>query len=452
MRKPELEDLARTGWLHFYQMRHAATSTEMPRLLCRGEGIRVFDDTGRGYIDGVSGAFCVNVGYGRSSILDQMHKAASSIHFASPFLAGHPSGIHLSCRLSEMAAALLGQDARVFFVNSGSEAVETAVKLARSYAARRGRPCRDIVSRTHSYHGTTLGALSVSGLELMRKDFGPLLPGFRHIPYPNCKRCDLKLLPSSCGLACLDILNAQTDADEAPCAVLIETIQTSGGLILPPVGYLDSIQSFCRRTGSLLIVDEVITGFGRIGRWFSSEEFGLEPDIIVCAKGLTSGYASLGAVIARKGIADAHSGDSDELWFAHGATFGGGPGATAAALENISIIEKEGLLENAIEQGAYLADSLRAALDTFPNAGEVYGKGLLLGVDLLDDDGNLVGSGDERQLRLTEALFRNGLILRMFNSRRAPFLQVAPPLSIRREECDLITEIVAKSIAQTFYA
>ncbi len=442
--------LKRTGWLHFYQMRHLDRASQMPSIISRGEGIYVFDDGGKRYIDGLSGAFCVNVGYGRESILAQMQKAASSIHFVSPFLALTPTSIALSERLSSLATPALGPDARVFFLNSGSEAVEAAIKIARSYASRSGKASREIWSRTHSYHGTTLGALSVSGLDTIQHDFHPLAPGFAKVPYPNCKRCELGLERGTCELACLDNLKAAMGLQEPPCAVLIETIQTSGGLTLPPAGYLDLLQSFCGISGALLIVDEVITGFGRTGHWFSCGAFNLNADILVCAKGLTSGYDSLGAVIVKKRVAQIFDGDSDQSCFAHGATFGGRPAAAAAALENLRILESEGLLKNAAEQGDYLTRTLESALKGSSHVGQIYGKGLLLAMDLLDDHGKLAEAGDPRHVALTEALFRNGLILRMFNSRSAPFLQVAPPLCITQTECDVLSGLIAKSINEVY--
>ena len=440
--------LQRVGWLHFYQMRHLGQPSALPRLLVRGEGIYVWDEGGRRFIDGLSGSYCVNVGYGRREILERAQAAAGELHYASPFLAAHPSAVELAERLSALAAPALGADARVFFVNSGSEALDTALKLARAYHRRCGHDDRfRFVARNDSYHGTTLGALSASGFQPMRKDFEPMPEWFEHAVHTLCRRCELALSHPSCGIACADDLVRRLGPGvNPPGGVVLEPFQNCGGNIPPPPGYLERVADRCRETDTLLILDEVICGFGRTGEWFGALRYGVQADVLVCAKGLTSGYESLGAVIVRRRIADVFTGERDDQAFQHGATFGGRPAATAAALENLRILRDEELPAAARERGEELRRLLGEALSGLDVVGEIRGDGLLWGIDLVEpESGNPITDPAFLEL-ISEELFRGGLICRLFTTRLDPVLELAPPLVVTNAQCAEIVHIVVTAL------
>ena len=241
---PGLATLSRVGWLHFYQMRHLVTESRIPRVLVRGDGIHVWDNRGQQFIDGLSGSYCVNVGYGRSRILERTRAASEALHYASPFLASHPTAIELAAKLSSLAAPALGEGARVFFVNSGSEAIDAALKMARAYHRQRGKDAYRCISRNCSYHGTTLGALAASGFTPMREGFEPLPLGFEHTVHTLCSRCELSLDPATCNLACASLLTDRLGGDKPRIgAVLIEPFQNCGGNIPPPPGYLEAVSA-----------------------------------------------------------------------------------------------------------------------------------------------------------------------------------------------------------------
>lgn len=441
--------LAEHSWLHFYQMSAIRRHTARPRVLVRGQGVHVWDESGARYIDALSGAFCVNVGYGREEILKAAHAAASSLHFASPFSVAHPWGIELAVTLSELAAPVLGREARVFFTNSGSEAVDAAIKMARACQRRRGHTSRTgIVSRNFSYHGTTFGALSASGFDAMRADFGPLLQCFYRVPATLCSRCELGLHRESCDIACAASVEAAlaTDGGNSCAAVLLEPMQNCGGNIPPPEGYLQRVAAACRSSGALLIVDEAICGFGRLGAWFGSQRYGMSADVLVCAKGLTSGYESLGAVIVRQDVADTFLGD-DDVMFAHGATFGGRPSATAAASAAIEIIRHENLCATARDRGEQLRSLLLEQVSQLECVGEIRSEGLLFGIDLIP--GGQLTDNRQRLEEFTEDLARRGVIACLYSTRSEPVLELAPPLIISDDECLSLVRTIRESLLAT---
>jgi adenosylmethionine-8-amino-7-oxononanoate aminotransferase len=433
-------------WLHFFQMGHSSSTSARPTVLVRGEGSRVWDQDGNAYIDALAGLFCVNAGYGRREIVEAVAAQMLDISFVSPFSFPNLPQIKLAGELAKISP--MGPQTRSFFVTGGSEAVETALKLAKSYQRKRGFGDRHkTISRRVAYHGTTMGALSVNGLTGVRNGFGPLVPGARHVPLPHRYRCDYCALAAQCSGACADEIERliEFEGPETIAAIIMEPVQNSGGAIVPPPGYLQRVRQICDHYGILMIADEVICGFGRVGDWFGSSALGVAPDIMTCAKGITSGYAPLGAVMVRPEVADAFIGDEGDK-FMHGITFGGHPASCAAALANIAIIEREQLNERARTMGDYMIRELRAAVGEHPNVGDIRGMGMFMALELVYDqrtkqpleEPNLMGW-------LSDQFKRRGLICRA-DDRLDPVIQLAPPLNIPQADANQVVAIVADVI------
>lgn len=433
-------------WLHFFQMGHSSSTSARPTVLVRGEGSRVWDQDGNAYIDALAGLFCVNAGYGRREIVEAVAAQMLDISFVSPFSFPNLPQIKLAGELAKISP--MGPKTRSFFVTGGSEAVETALKLAKSYQRKRGFGDRHkTISRRAAYHGTTMGALSVNGLTGVRNGFGPLVPGARHVPLPHRYRCDYCALAAQCSGTCADEIERliEFEGPETIAAIIMEPVQNSGGAIVPPPGYLQRVRQICDHHGILMIADEVICGFGRVGDWFGSSALGVVPDIMTCAKGITSGYAPLGAVMVRPEVADAFIGDEGDK-FMHGITFGGHPASCAAALANIAIIEREQLNERARTMGDYMLRELRAAVGEHPNVGDIRGMGMFMALELVYDqrtkqpleEPNLMGW-------LSDQFKRRGLICRA-DDRLDPVIQLAPPLNIPQGDADQVVAIVADVI------
>jgi adenosylmethionine-8-amino-7-oxononanoate aminotransferase len=342
----------------------------------------------------------------------------------------------------------MGPRTRTFFVTGGSEAVETALKLAKAYQRKRGFGERHkTISRRVAYHGTTMGALSVNGLTGIRNGFGPLVPGARHVPLPHRYRCDYCALAERCGGTCADEVErlVEFEGPETIAAMIMEPVQNSGGAIVPPPGYLRRVREICDRYGILLIADEVICGFGRVGAWFGSAALDVVPDIMTCAKGITSGYAPLGAVMVRGEVADAFVGEEGDK-FMHGVTFGGHPASCAAALANIAILEREELPARARTMGDYMLRELRAAVGEHPNVGDIRGMGLFLALELVHDQQSKQPLEEPNLMAwLSDQFKRRGLICRA-DDRLDPVIQLAPPLNIPQEDADQVVAIVADVI------
>lgn len=438
--------LADNVWLHFFQMGHMSSTGARPTLLVRGEGSRVWDQDGKQYIDALAGLFCVNAGYGRHEIAEAVAAQLHELPYAAPFSFPSLPQIQLAGQLAQLSP--MGPKTRSFFVSGGSEAVETALKLAKAYQRRRGFAERyKTISRRVAYHGTTMGALSVNGLTGIRNGFGPLVPGARHAPLAHQGRCSACAIAGRCTLWCADEIERMIEFEgpETVAAVILEPVQNSGGAIVPPPGYLQRVREMCDRYGIVLIADEVICGFGRVGAWFGSSAFGVTPDLMTCAKGMTSGYAPLGAVMARQEIGDAFLGDEGDK-FMHGITFGGHPASCAAALANIAIIEREGLCERASAMGEYMLRELRAAVGEHPNVGDVRGIGLFMALELVENRRSLRPLEEPNLMGwLSDQFKRRGLICRA-DDRLDPVIQLAPPLNIPEDDADEVVAIVADVI------
>jgi adenosylmethionine-8-amino-7-oxononanoate aminotransferase len=444
-------------WIHFTQMKEYQDPEKRPLMLVRGKDSTVWDQDGRAYLDFLAGIYSVNAGYGRTRIVEAMMAQAEALPYVNVFNQASVPAAVLADRLADLAP--LGGDARVFFTSGGSESVETALKLAKQYQTLRGFPHRwKTISRRVAYHGTTIGALSVNGLTGARAPFGPLVPGARHAPMSHRYRCPYCKNEPACNLMCYDEIErlVEFEGPDEVAAIITEPVQNAGGCIPPgSMEYFKKIRKLCDDTGIVMIMDEVICGFGRLGELFGSTYFGVEPDVITTAKGITSSYAPLGAVLVRKSVADAFASEAEEglpgpvaaarkYGFQHGLTFGGHPVACAAAIANLDIMLEEDLPGQAKRMGDYLYGELNAALGEHPNVGDIRGAGLFLGVEMVTDR-NTKESPKEAGLLdwLSDQMLERGLILRN-DGRNDPTTQLCPPLVVTKEECDTVVKVLAE--------
>ncbi len=411
---------------------------EIP-IIVRGDGCYVYDEHGKRYLDGLSALYCVNVGHGRAELADAAAAQARELAFYTTWSYAHPRAIELATRISELAPPGLN---RVFFTSGGSEAVESAWKLARAYHGLRGEPTRTkLIARDLAYHGTTLGALSATGLTGLRQPFEPLVPGSCHVPNTNSYRWSEERDP----LWAADAIEERIEFEgtQTVAAVILEPVQNAGGCFVPQDGYFQRVREICDRHGVLLISDEVICSWGRIGYWFGSERFGYVPDIITTAKGLTSAYIPMGAVIAADRVVEPFL--HGDAMFSHGFTFGGHPVAAAVALANIEVMEREDLCGHVRAREGALRAMLEGLRD-IPIVGDVRGAGYFCALELVKDQ-DTKETFDEREseelLRgfLSAELFRRGLICRS-DDRGDPVVQFAPPLIADREQFDEIESIL----------
>ena len=407
------------------------------RILVEGKGIWVKDIVGNQFIDALAGLWLVNVGHGRAEIGEAIAKQASTLAYASSTSATTIPAIQLAERLATMAP---GDQNTVFFTSGGSEAVESALKIARQYHYHRGEPKRQkIIGRRGSYHGGTYAAMSVSGTRPTSDPFhSPFMPGVLHASPPNCYRCDFRQTFPACDLLCADQIGQiiEYENPQTVAAVIAEPISAANGIVVPPDGYWQRLREICDKHGVLLITDEVINGFGRTGKMFASEHWGLVGDMMTMAKGLTSGYVPMGGVMCRPHVVEAFE---DKNTLSHLITYGGHPVAAAAALANIDIIEREGLVQNAAAMGALLLEGLRGLADKHLTVGDVRGLGLLAGIEVVKDRGTkekFSESGPELAA-LNESLRKRGLL-----TRAGTIISLCPPLCINADEVAQIVDIV----------
>ncbi|WP_370892758.1 aspartate aminotransferase family protein [Janibacter sp. GXQ6167] len=438
-----LADTARDHlWMHFSRHSVYEEGGEVP-IIVRGEGHRIWDSTGREYIDGLAGLFVVQVGHGRTELAEAAAKQAEQLAFFPLWSYAHPSAIELAGRL---AAGAPGDLNRVFFTTGGGEAVESAWKLAKQYFKLVGKPGKHkVISRSIAYHGTPQGALSITGLPPLKEAFEPLVPGAHKVPNTNIYRADESLRddPKAFGRWAADRI-AEAIEFEGPdtvAAVFLEPVQNAGGCFPPPPGYFERVREICDEYDVLLVSDEVICAFGRIGSMFACEDFGYVPDIITCAKGMTSGYSPLGAMIASDRLFEPFAKGTTS--FLHGYTFGGHPVSAAVGLANLDIFEREGINEHVKTQGPAFRATLERLLD-LPHVGDVRGEGFFYGIELVKDKQTRETFSDEESERLLrgyldKALFDAGLYCRA-DDRGDPVLQLAPPLTIGQAEFDDIEQ------------
>ena len=433
-----MQELAKRHlWMHFTRM-GAFADHEVP-IIVRGEGAYVYDEHGNRYLDGLSGLFCVNVGHGRAELGEAAARQVSELDFYIIWSYAHPRAIELATRIASLTPGDLN---RVFFTSGGSEAVESAIKLARAYHQRTGNPRKTkFVSREVAYHGTTLGALQVTGIPALRTDFEPLVPGGIKVPNTNEYHWPAGRDP----LWAADRIEEAIlfEGPETVAAVILEPLQNAGGCIPPQDGYFQRVREICDRYEVLLVSDEVICAWGRLGHWFGCERYGYQPDMITTAKAMTSAYAPMGALIASDRVYEpfAHGKES----FTHGFTFAGHPVAAAVGLANIDVFEREDLCGHVLRKQGELRAMLESLRD-IPIVGDVRGDGFFQAIELVRDQETKRGFTDEESewlLRgfLSGELYRRGLICRA-DDRGDPVIQLAPTLVCDTEQFDEIESVL----------
>ena len=430
-------------------LQHRGLEARPPLEIAGADGCYVFDADGHQYLDAMAGLFCVNVGYGRREIVDAVTAQMTRLAYY-PLTQSHGPAAQLAGRLAGLLPR--GLD-RVFFSNSGSEAVETALKMARQ-CARRLHPGQNrykVIARHRGYHGFTMGALSATGQSPRRAAFEPLVPGFLHVPPPDHYRCSFCSSQPGCTLGCADEFERviRMEGPETVAAIIAEPVIGGGGIFPAPEGYLERLRATCDRYGVLLIMDEVITGFGRTGKLFGFEQAGIRPDILTFAKGLTSAYLPLGATVASEHVFEAFEGDADsDAKFTQVSTFGGHPSSCAAGLANLDILTRERLWENSAAVGAYLIQKLRAIRSRA--IGEVRGCGLLIGLEMVSD-ANKTPLPEGRMVQLQREIREKGVLVGRNNDSVPGYCNVlilSPPLTLAREQADAIVTAIEGAVGQ----
>jgi adenosylmethionine-8-amino-7-oxononanoate aminotransferase len=437
-------------WLHFSRM--GGYAQQAPPVIVKGEGCYIWDDRGRKYLDGLAGLFVVQAGHGRRELAQAAAKQAEELAFFPIWSYAHPSAIELSKRL---AAAAPGDLNRVFFTTGGGEAVETAWKAAKQYFKLVGKPAKHkVISRAIAYHGTTQGALSITGLPALKQDFEPLVPGAFRAANTNIYRAPyFGDDPKAFGQWAADQIEQAIlfEGPDTVAAVFLEPVQNAGGCFPPPPGYFDRVREICDRHDVLLVSDEVICAFGRLGTTFACEKFGFVPDMITCAKGMTSGYSPIGAMVASDKVMEPFL--RPGVTFPHGYTFGGHPVSAAVGLANLDIFEREGLNQHVLENEGAFRSTLEKLHD-LPIVGDVRGDGFFYGIELVKDKATKETFDDaesERLLRgfLSAALFDAGLYCRA-DDRGDPVVQLAPPLTAGQAEFDLIEQTLRSVLTEAW--
>ncbi|GAA1962539.1 aspartate aminotransferase family protein [Nocardioides panacihumi] len=451
---PHLQKAAKDHlWMHF--TRHSSYKDADVPIIVKGEGAYIYDAQGKRYLDGLAGLFVNQVGHGRTELAEAAAKQASQLAFHPLWSYAHPSAIQLAERLANLAPGDLN---RVFFSSGGGEAVETAWKLAKNYYKLVGKPMKHkVISRAIAYHGTTQGALSITGLPGLKQQFEPLVPSTFRVPNTNVYRADSitgglidvtdDASAEAFGRWAADQIAVaiENEGPDTVAAVFLEPVQNAGGCFPPPPGYWQRVREICDEYDVLLVSDEVICAYGRLGTWFGGQKFDYTPDIITSAKGLTSGYAPLGAMIASDRLMEPFL--EDGQMFAHGYTFGGHPVSTAVALANLDIFESENLLENVTNNEAAFKSTLEKLKD-LPIVGDVRGSGYFYGIELVKDRNTKESFSEEECERIlygyvSKALYEEGLYCRA-DDRGDPVIQLSPPLIVGQTEFDEIEQILRR--------
>ena len=411
-------------------------------VVTEADGAWVTDVSGNRYLDGMAGLWSVNAGYGREELARAAYEQLKTMPFY-PMMQGHLPAIELAEKLNEW----LDDEYVIFYSNSGSEANETAFKIARQYHQQNGDPGRwKFVARYRAYHGNTLGSLAATGHAQRKYRYEPLAPGFLHVSPPDGYRCIYCEGGGECGREC-SIKYAKEiervinwELPETVAAVIMEPIITGGGIIVPPEGYVEEVAKVCERTGVLLIMDEVICGFGRTGEKFGHQHYGIRPDIVTMAKGITSSYFPLSATAVKRTLFEKFEGTDVYGRLRHVNTFGGHPAGCAVAVRNLRIFEEEGL----VGRSAAMGEKLRAGLSSLgdhPHVGQVRGKGLLLGIELVEDRESRQPATAERMGEVISACKERGLIVGKNGDTTPGFnnvLTLSPPLNISDEDLEFI--------------
>lgn len=415
-------------------------------VVTEGEGAWISDTDGNRYLDGMSGLWCVNVGYGREELARVVYEQLKTLSFY-PLTKSHLPAIQLGEKLNEW----LDGDYVFFYSNSGSEANEVAFKVARQYHQQNGDPGRwKFVSRYRGYHGQTMGALAATGMAQRKYRYEPLSPGFLHVVPPDPYRCHLCADKGACTLQCAREIDRVItwELPETVAGVTIEPVITGGGILIPHDDYLRTVKEICEKNGALLIVDEVICGFGRTGKRFGYQHYGVKPDIVTMAKGITSGYFPLSVTAVRREIYENFAGDSEYERLRHVNTFGGHPAACAAAIKNLEIMEEEDLPGRSARMGEELRQKV-SGLEGHPNVGEIRNKGLLLGLEMVEDKQSKQPASSEKVNAIVAACKTRGLIVGKNADTVAGFdnsITLAPPLSLTDEDLEFAAQALIESI------
>ena len=446
-------------WMHF--SRQSTMESGGVPIIVKGDGHTIWDSKGKSYFDALSGLFVVNAGHGRRRLAEVAAKQAEELAFFPIWSYAHPSAIELADRLADLAPGDLN---RVFFSTGGGEAVETAFKLAKYYWKLQGRPTKHkVISRAIAYHGTPQGALAITGIPAMKEMFEPVVPGGFRVPNTNYYRSEEMGFVSSTpegparerefGLWAANRIEEmiQFEGPETVAAVFLEPVQNSGGCFPPPAGYFERVREICDQYDVLLVSDEVICAFGRIGSYFACDTYGYQPDMITCAKAMTSGYSPIGATIISDRIYEPFKHGNTSFY--HGYTFAGHPVSSAVALANLDIFEEEKLIQRVQEKSPIFRSTLEKLKD-LPIVGDVRGDGYFFGIELVKDKATKETFDDdesERLLRgfLSKALFDAGLYCRA-DDRGDPVIQLAPPLTIGEPEFDQIEDILRGVLSEAW--
>lgn len=428
-------------------LQHSTLKDKSLLIVEKAEGATVFCSDGKEYIDAMAGLWCVNIGYGRKEVAEAAYEQMLKLPYYPLSKINEPAVL-----LAQKLVSLLPGDlSRVSFCNSGSEAIESGLKIARQYGKQKypGQNRYKVIARYRGYHGFTFGALSATGQIERKKKFEPLLPGFIHVSPPYCYRCFLGKTYPQCEIDCAKEIETTIihEDPETVVAVIGETVIGGGGVIVPPDEYWPAVRKICDKYGTLLIMDEVITGFGRTGKKFGCENWGMAPDIMCLAKAISGAYLPMGAAVTTQEVFNAFYGPPDKgLSFTHVSTFAGHPVACAAALANLEILVREKLWENAERIGSYLLNRLKK-LEDYPIVGEVRGKGLICGIEVVKEGKEPADDSTMDKILSTAQeegviLSRNGFTVKGYGN----VIMAAPPLMIKEAEADKIASAIEKAI------
>jgi putrescine aminotransferase len=448
--RSEWQELDRQHYLHPFTD-HKDLAKKRSRIITRADGVYIYDADGNKILDGMSGLWCVNAGYGRERLVEAAARQLRELpYYNSFFQCAHPPSIELSRILGEVTQP---QFNHVFYTGSGSESVDTMIRMIRRYWELMDQPDRQvIIARVNAYHGSTIGGTSLGGMKLQRAQGGLLVPGIEHIPQPYWFGSDRTLSPEEFGKQVAGELEKriQQVGPDKVAAFVGEPIQGAGGVIIPPETYWPEIQRICDEYGILLVTDEVICGFGRLGKWFGADHYGVKPDLMTFAKGVTSGYLPLGGVMVGDRVSDVLVDRGGE--FFHGFTYSGHPASCAVAIENIRIIQEEKLIERVRDDiGPYLQQKWHTLAD-HPLVGETRMVGLMGALELVKNNESLerFDADDGVGTVCRDILVNNGLVMRAVGDS----IVTAPPLTLSHEEADEMIEkawkcldLTAKAIA-----
>jgi len=424
---------------------HMSPYNPNPMIASGGSGAWVTDIDGNRYLDAMSGLWCVNIGYGREELAEAAYEQLKALAYF-PLTQSHIPAIQLSEKISDW----LDGEYRVFFSNSGSEANEVAFKIARQFHHQNGEPGRyKFISRYRAYHGNSMGALAATGQSVRKVKYEPLAPGFLHVSPPYCYRCPFGKTYGSCNLECANVYDEVINWENAEtvAAVIMEPAITGGGVIVPPPEYLPKVREICDKHGVLLIVDEVICGVGRSGRKFGHQNFGVKPDIITMAKGITSGYLPLSATAVRAEIADKFMSGGANEHFRHVNTFGGNPAACALAIRNLEILEQEGMVERAAELGTMLRQKL-SCLESHPHVGDIRSFGFLAGIEMVENRFSKEPASPDKVVKVIAECKKRGVIIGR-NGDTVPgfanIITLSPPFATTDEDLDFLVGVLKEA-------